>query len=121
LIQISAAGHSELHALLMALDHLPPGVPAPDSGPYEELNVFGTPTGNTIFVLEGEKLPTGPRGFTWRPLADRSVPELRARADRYRAMAAAATDQQVADSLQKLAWRFDELAAQRERENRSKS
>ncbi len=105
----------------MAFNHLLPGVSAPASGPYEELNVFGTPTGNTIFVLAGEMLPTGPRGFTWRPLADRSVGELRARADRYRAMSATATDQQTADSLQELACRFDELAARCERENQSKS
>lgn len=83
--------------------------------------MFGAPTGNTVFVLEGEKLPAAPRGFTWRPLADRSVAELRTRAERYRAMAATATAQQVADSLQRLAGRFDELAARRERENRSKN
>ena len=83
--------------------------------------MFAAPTGNTIFVLEGEKLPSSPRGFTWRPLADRLVAERRARAARYRAMAAAATTEQARDSLQKLAGRFDEPMPQRERENRSKS
>jgi hypothetical protein len=80
--------------------------------------MFGAPTGNTVFVLEGEKLAAGPRGFSWRPLADRSVAELHARADRYRALASTATDQQVSDSLQQLASRFDELAARRKRETR---
>ena len=103
----------------MAFNDLPPGASAPASGLYEELNVFGTPTGNTIFVLDGEKLPTSARGFTWRPFANRSVAELRARAARYRAMAASATTEQTIDSLQKLAGRFDELAALRERENRT--
>ena len=81
--------------------------------------MLGTPTGYTIFVMEGEKLPTSARGFTWRSLGSRSVAELRTRAARYRAMAASATTEQAIDSLQKLAGRFDELAAQRERENRT--
>jgi hypothetical protein len=105
----------------MAFIDLPPGASAPASGPYEELNVFGAPTGNTVFVLEGEKLPASARGFTWRPLADRPVAELRARAARYRAMAATATTEEAKDSLQRLACRFDELAARRERENRSQN
>ena len=59
LIQISAVGDCVIHTLPMACNHLRPDVPAPTSGPYEELNVFGTPTGNTIFALQGEKLPSG--------------------------------------------------------------
>jgi hypothetical protein len=69
--------------------------------------------------MEGEKLPTSARGFTWRPLANRSVAELRARAARYHAMAASASTEQAMNSLQKLACRFDELAAPRERGNRT--
>jgi hypothetical protein len=43
-----------------------PGTHAPATGHYEELNVFGTPTGTVEYVREGERLPHGPRGFTWR-------------------------------------------------------
>jgi hypothetical protein len=39
---------------------------APLTGHYEELNVFGTPTGTIIHVRAGERLPCQPRGFTWR-------------------------------------------------------
>jgi hypothetical protein len=34
-----------------------PGTPAPATGHYEELNVFGTPTGRVEHVREGERLP----------------------------------------------------------------
>jgi hypothetical protein len=43
-----------------------PGTHAPATGHYEELNVFGTPTGRVEHVQEGERLPHGPRGFAWR-------------------------------------------------------
>jgi hypothetical protein len=46
-------------------EHLP-GDPAPHTGQYHELNVFGTHTGRTIEVEQGERLPVLPRGFTWR-------------------------------------------------------
>jgi hypothetical protein len=39
---------------------------APLTGHYEELNVFGTPTGTIIPVRAGEHLPGQPRGFTWQ-------------------------------------------------------
>jgi hypothetical protein len=39
---------------------------APLTGHYEELNVFGTPTGTIIPVRAGERLPGQPRGFTWQ-------------------------------------------------------
>ena len=44
----------------------PPGEQAPTSGIYAELNVLGTPTGLTISVDKGVKLPSAPRGFVWR-------------------------------------------------------
>ena len=100
----------------MASDEDLPGGRAPTSGLYEELNVFGTPTGTTVFVSEGDGLPGTPRGFSWRPLAERSVAELRERAKRYRAMAATATTEQAMEGLEKLAERFDALADRRERE-----
>jgi hypothetical protein len=34
-----------------------PGTHAPVTGHYEELNVFGSPTGTVEYVREGERLP----------------------------------------------------------------
>jgi hypothetical protein len=48
-----------------------PGAHAPATGHYEELNIFGTPTGRVEHVREGERLPHGPRGFTWREIEDK--------------------------------------------------
>ena len=47
-----------------------PGTHAPATGHYEELNVFGTRTGRVEHVREGERLPHGPRGFTWREVEE---------------------------------------------------
>ena len=47
-----------------------PGEPAPATGRYVALNVFGTPTGTIIEVRAGEYLPNQPRGFTWLLLAE---------------------------------------------------
>jgi hypothetical protein len=47
-----------------------PGTEAPATGRYEQLNVFGTPTGRLANVHEGERLPSAPRGFTWRQVAE---------------------------------------------------
>ena len=44
----------------------PPGEQAPASGTYAEVNVLGTPTGLTISIDKGMKLPSAPRGFVWR-------------------------------------------------------
>jgi hypothetical protein len=49
-----------------------PGTHAPVTGYYEELNVFGTPTGKVEHVREGERLPHGPRGFTWHQIVEES-------------------------------------------------
>ena len=43
-----------------------PGAPAPSTGHYEELNVFGNPTGKSVHADEGSTLPAAPRGFSWR-------------------------------------------------------
>jgi len=43
----------------------PPGMSAPVTGTYEQLNVLGTATGMRIIVKQGEPLPAAPRGFTW--------------------------------------------------------
>ena len=47
----------------------PPGDRAPDNGRYEELNVFGAPTGRTATMEQGQELPPAPQGFTWREVA----------------------------------------------------
>ena len=43
-----------------------PGARAPTTANYEELNVFGSPTGAIVHVHEGDPLPAAPRSFTWR-------------------------------------------------------
>jgi hypothetical protein len=48
-------------------EHLP-GARAPAAGHYEELNIFGSPTGKTTHTQEGDRLPLAPLGFRWRPL-----------------------------------------------------
>jgi hypothetical protein len=60
-------------ALQQRMDERPehqPGSNAPATGRYEQLNVFGTPTGRLAHVREGEQLPSAPRGFTWRRAAE---------------------------------------------------
>ena len=101
-------------------DHVP-GEPAPRAGVYEELNVFGTPTGRLAVVAKDEEFPDAARGFTWRPLAEHSVAELRALAAKYRRMAQTARTATVRDRLGKLAERFDALADRREREETGRS
>jgi hypothetical protein len=51
---------------MSASDHRSPGDLAPKDGHYEELNVFGSPTGRVVPADEGDVLPQAPRGFTWR-------------------------------------------------------
>jgi hypothetical protein len=98
----------------MARDEFQPGEPVPQSGPYEQLNVFGTPVGREIIVMQGETFPAGPRGFTWRRLSSLTAAELRARAAQYRQMAATATTAPVMQELLKLAERFDAFADRRD-------
>jgi hypothetical protein len=43
-----------------------PGDRAPATANYEELNVFGSPTGAVVHVRKGDRLPGAPRSFTWR-------------------------------------------------------
>ncbi|HEY1935326.1 MAG TPA: hypothetical protein VGG99_25245 [Acetobacteraceae bacterium] len=42
------------------------GTQAPQSGWYDQLNVFGRAIGHRIAVQQGERLPDLPRGFAWR-------------------------------------------------------
>jgi hypothetical protein len=48
----------------------PGGTPAPESGSYEQLNVFGRATGHRVTARQGETLPDLPRGFSWRLARD---------------------------------------------------
>jgi hypothetical protein len=54
----------------MAKEEHQPGAHAPVTGHYEELNVFGSSTGRVEHVREGERLPHGPRGFSWRHIEE---------------------------------------------------
>jgi hypothetical protein len=45
---------------------LDPGAPAPETGWYEDMTVFGSPTGQRVYVSQGDPLPLRPRAFTWR-------------------------------------------------------
>jgi hypothetical protein len=47
-------------------DEHQPGDRAPATAHYEELNVFGSPTGTVVHVHAGNKLPPAPRNFTWK-------------------------------------------------------
>ena len=91
-----------------------PGARVPAAGPYEELNVLGASTGKVIVVQQGDALPPAPRGFTWRPLRQRSPNELRDRAQEYGRMAATASTPEIRDALLRLGRRFADLAAEKD-------
>ena len=114
LIWISARGHEQaVSDPTMTKYEYQPLSPAPHTGIFEEVNVFGSATGGAAFVTEGDALPAAPRGFTWRPLGTLSVAELRQRAEEYRRMADTARTAQVKEGLLRLAERFDALADRR--------
>ena len=102
----------------MALRDQPPNERAASPDIYEELGALGAPTGKLVLAAKDAELPDLPSGFSWRPLSERSVAEVRARAEEFRRMAETATTQTVRDSLRKLAERLESLAARREREER---
>jgi hypothetical protein len=43
-----------------------PGTPAPVTGHYRLVNVFGSAIAHSAHVRRGEKLPMAPRGGSWR-------------------------------------------------------
>jgi hypothetical protein len=45
-----------------ATDEYLPGAPVPCIGEYDELNMFGTPTGWSRYVQKGNELPALPSG-----------------------------------------------------------
>jgi hypothetical protein len=103
----------------MTANEYAPGKTVSFSGGYEEPNAPGVRTGRIIMVEEGDDFPGTPRGYSWRPLSERSVAELRAKAAEYRQMAATARTMHAMEGLRKLADRFDALADKREQEGRS--
>jgi hypothetical protein len=114
LIWISGQTMIAGQADMMIHEEFVSGEPAPSFGLYQELNVFGTPTGKVLVMVQEETFPTAPRGFKWRALTELSVSELRAKATQYRAMAGTATTEAVMTALLRLAERFDALADQRD-------
>jgi hypothetical protein len=47
------------------LEHTP-GEPAPAAGTYEQLNIFGQPSGIRVDVSHGHPFPSVPVGHSWR-------------------------------------------------------
>jgi hypothetical protein len=43
-----------------------PGVKAEAAGTYEQLNIFGRPTGIRADVAHGHPMPHAPHGHSWR-------------------------------------------------------
>jgi hypothetical protein len=95
-----------------------PGERALMPGVYEELNVFGTPTGRLALMAAGDQIPAAPRGFRWRPLSELRVAELRALAARYWSMGATAASIEVMEALQRIATRIHTMADQRDAEGK---
>src|SRR5579862_4033765 len=86
-------------------------------GIYEELNIFGSPTYRVAIIMDGERLPCSPRGFTWRsrrPISEWSPAQLYAKAAEYQTMAATASTADVMHNLLELAARLQELAANKD-------
>lgn len=50
----------------------PPGHPAPATATYEQINVFGSPTGIVAHVPHGHPLPPAPVGHGWAIGQERS-------------------------------------------------
>lgn len=42
------------------------GTPAPVDGVYRRLNLFGSPAGESLPLMQGQKLPELPRGWSWQ-------------------------------------------------------
>lgn len=94
-----------------------PGQPAPESGCYQLLNVFSTPSGEETIVEQGCPTPGAPHGYMWRlkggALSSLSADHLLERAAEIRAMAGTARSLEAADALIRLADRFEKLAVER--------
>lgn len=51
-----------------------PGETAPAAGTYEQLNIFGRPTGIRVNVAHGHPLPPAPRGHSWMLFEEDGIP-----------------------------------------------
>jgi len=58
-------GPGQLRKKSAAKREYAPGTHAPSAGVYEQLNVFGAPTGLRVTMGQGEILPPAPHGCTW--------------------------------------------------------
>jgi hypothetical protein len=94
-----------------------PGQPAPQSGWYLLLNVFGTPDGEERFIERGQPAPAAPVGYHWQlrgePLDSQDGGRLLERAAEMRSMALTARSMATAEALIRLAERFERLASER--------
>ena len=61
--------YSERNRQVEPIDYAPGGE-APETGTYEQLDVFRIPTGITEHVIRGERLPLAPQGYKWRKMAN---------------------------------------------------
>jgi hypothetical protein len=81
MIQINAAASAVWHgqfldrkgAMARRAEHDPTDT-ASASGNYELLNIFGTPTGETVTVRKGDRLPASALGYRWRLVEDPASP-----------------------------------------------
>jgi hypothetical protein len=51
------------------LEHAP-GEVAPEAGTYEQLNVFGRPTGIRVILIRAHPFPKAPHGHSWTLVAE---------------------------------------------------
>ena len=49
----------------------PPGSTVPETGAYQQIDVFGMLTGISEWLREGERLPLAPIGYSWRKVTER--------------------------------------------------
>jgi hypothetical protein len=94
-----------------------PGETALVAGWYRLLNVLGTPTKDLVLVDRAQAVPAAPRGYAWRlerpTISALSAAELLERAAELRTRAVDARARGSAESLIRLAERFEALAADR--------
>jgi hypothetical protein len=60
-----AFGHNSREGRLAQRPEHAAGETAPAAGTYEQLNIFGRPTGIRVSVAHGHPLPAAPQGHNW--------------------------------------------------------
>jgi hypothetical protein len=73
-ILVVAFGHNSPEGRLPQRPEHAPGETAPVGGTYEQLNIFGRPTGVRVSVAHGHALPAAPVGHIWALAVD-NAPE----------------------------------------------